>query len=70
MTKKQTKRGGSRPGAGRKHKTPGEPLKTRAMRWTDAGWADVLYVGVDHVRELVKKEAEHLRQIQAAHDDF
>jgi hypothetical protein len=51
-------RGGKREGAGRKLKTPGEPMKNRAMRWTDAGWADVLLIGMDRVRELVAKEAK------------
>jgi hypothetical protein len=55
MTKQQTKRG-------RKQKTPGEPLKTRAMRWTDAGWADVLGLGLDCVRALVMRAAASKRR--------
>jgi len=54
-------RGGAREGAGRKPKTPGEPMKNRAMRWTDAGWADVLLIGMDRVRELVAKDAKKVR---------
>ena len=57
------KRGGSREGAGRKPKSAdGEPMKSRAMRWTDAGWADVLLIGMDRVRELVAKEAAKVRK--------
>jgi hypothetical protein len=55
------KRGGAREGAGRKPKSPGEPMKNRAMRWTDAGWADVLLIGMDRVRELVAKDAKKVR---------
>jgi hypothetical protein len=52
-------RGGKREGAGRKPKNAsGEPMKNRAMRWTEAGWADVLLIGMDRVRELVAKEAK------------
>ena len=59
------KRGGSREGAGRKPKdASGELMKTRAMRWTDAGWADVLLIGMDRVRELVAKEAAKVRKQQ------
>lgn len=56
------KRGGHRAGAGQKPKDPsGEPMKPHAMRWTDAGWADVLLIGMDRVRELVRQEAERVR---------
>ena len=56
------KRGGPRPGAGQKPKDPsGEPMKPHAMRWTDAGWADVLLIGMDRMRELVRQEAERVR---------
>lgn len=59
------KRGGSREGAGRKPKSAdGELMRTRAMRWTDAGWADVLLIGMDRVRELVAKEAAKVRKQQ------
>lgn len=59
------KRGGAREGAGRKTKSPsGELMKSRAMRWTDAGWADVLLIGMDRVRELVAKEAAKVRKQQ------
>jgi len=54
-------RGGKREGAGAKPKNPGEPMKNRAMRWADAGWADVLLIGMDRVRELVNKEAKKVR---------
>jgi hypothetical protein len=57
----ETKRGGAREGAGRKPNNPGEPMKNRAMRWTDAGWADVMLIGMDRVRELVAKEAKKVR---------
>lgn len=59
------KRGGTREGAGRKPKSKtGELMKTRAMRWTDAGWADVLLIGMDRVRELVAKEAAKVRKLR------
>lgn len=59
------KRGGSRKGAGRKPKSKtGELLKIRAMRWTDEGWADVLLIGADRVREIVEKEARKVRKQQ------
>ena len=61
---RQTK-GGARPGAGRKPKAPsGELMKAHNMRWTDAGWADVLLIGMDRVRELVAKEAAKVRKQQ------
>lgn len=48
--------------SGRKTKSPtGDKLKGRGMRWTDAGWADVLLIGVDRVRELVAQEAARIR---------
>ena len=57
------KRGGVRPGAGRKPKSPsGEVMRGRSMRWTDAQWADVLLVTTDRVRELVSREATRLRK--------
>jgi hypothetical protein len=60
--KEAAKRGGAREGAGRKPKSAsGEPMKTRAMRWTDAAWADVLLIGMDRVRELVDEEARKAR---------
>jgi hypothetical protein len=63
---KPTKRGGSGRGQGRKPKSAsGELMKSRAMRWTDAGWADVLLIGMDRVRELVAKEANKVRKLQA-----
>lgn len=63
--KQAAKRGGAREGAGRKPKdSGGEMMKPHAMRWTDAGWADVLLVGMDRVRELVAKEAAKLRKQQ------
>jgi hypothetical protein len=37
-------------------------MKPHAMRWTKAGWADVLLIGMDRVRELVKDEADKLRE--------
>lgn len=50
-------------GQGRKPKSAtGELMKTRPMRWTDSGWADVLFVGTDRVRELVRKEAAKMRK--------
>ena len=58
-------RGGAGRGQGRKPKSPsGELMKSRAMRWTDAGWADVLLIGKDRVRELVAKEATKVRKQQ------
>jgi len=61
------KRGGAREGAGPKPKSAsGELMKSRAMRWTDAGWADVLLIGTDRVRELVAKEAAKVRRQQGS----
>lgn len=60
-----TNRGGSRAGAGRKPKTAsGEIMKNHAMRWTDSGWADVLFIGMDRVRELVGREARRVRKVK------
>ena len=62
----QEKRGGPGRGQGRKPKAPGgELMKNHAMRWTDAGWADVLLIGMDRVRELVAKEATKVRKQQS-----
>lgn len=61
-----TKRGGPGRGQGRKPKSAsGELMKSRAMRWTDAGWADVLLIGMGRVRELVSKDAAKVRKLQA-----
>ncbi len=50
-------------GQGRKPKSAeGEVMKNRAMRWTDADWADAQYIGMDRVRELTRKEAAKLRK--------
>lgn len=46
---------------GRPRKHAEGPLKNRPTRWTDAGWADVLLIGMDRVRELVRAEAERVR---------
>lgn len=55
--------GGARPNSGPKPKSPtGERMKNRAMRWTDSGWADVLLIGMDRVRELVAAEAKKLKK--------
>lgn len=52
---------------GPKTKSPtGEAMKARPMRWTDAGWADVLLIGTDRVRELVAREAARVRRQKAA----
>ena len=59
------KRGGPGRGQGRKPKSAsGELMKSRAMRWTDDGWADVLLIGMDRVRELVAKDAAKVRKLQ------
>lgn len=58
-------RGGPGRGQGRKPKSAsGELMKSRAMRWTDAEWAEVLLIGMDRVRELVAKEAAKVRKQQ------
>lgn len=59
------KRGGPRKGAGPKPKSPsGQPMKTRPTRWDDADWQNVKLVGMDRVRELVRKEAAKVRKQQ------
>jgi hypothetical protein len=58
--------GGARPNSGPKPKSPtGERTKNRCMRWTDSGWADVLFIGMDRVRELVAAEAKKARKTPA-----
>ena len=65
MSTAAAKRGGLREGAGRKPKSKtGQLMKTRATRWTDDGWADVLLIGMDRVRELVAKKAAKVRKQQ------
>ena len=65
MSDEKTARGGRREGSGRKAKAAsGELMKIHPMRWTDAGWADVLLIGTDRVRELVAKEAAKVRKQQ------
>ena len=58
-------------GQGRKPLSPsGEAMKTRAMRWSDSDWNDALYIGVERVRELTRKEAARLRrQARARSED-
>ena len=43
---------------GRKQKHPGEPLKRRCIRATDAQWAAVQRIGVERWRELAVAEAQ------------
>ena len=57
----EKQRGGRRANAGRKAKTPGNPMKGHTMRWTDSQWADALLIGAERVRALVTKEAERVR---------
>lgn len=62
MSKSKT-HGGARTNSGPKTKSPtGERTKNRCMRWTNSGWADVLLIGMDRVRELVAKEAKKVRE--------
>jgi len=57
------KRGGPNRGQGRKPKADsGELMKPHAMRWTDSGWGDVLLIGPDRVRELVRRDAAKVRR--------
>ncbi len=50
-------------GQGRKPKSAsGEAMKNRAMRWSDEDWSDAQFIGMDRVRELVRKEAAKLRK--------
>jgi hypothetical protein len=59
------KRGGARKGAGRPTKdAAGERMENHSMRWTEPGWADVLYIGADRVRELVARDAAKKRKDQ------
>jgi hypothetical protein len=52
-------RGGKREGSGRKPKH-GTPMRSRAIRWTDEQWAQVLAIGTDRLRELVATEYANL----------
>jgi hypothetical protein len=45
---------------GRKQKHPGEPLKRRCVRATDAQWAAVQRIGVERWRELAVAEAQRV----------
>ena len=59
----QAKRPPNDRGQGRKPKSPtGELMKPRMMRWTDSGWEDAKLLGMDKVRELVRKAAAKLRK--------
>jgi len=59
----EAKRPPSDRGQGRKPKSPtGEVMKPRPTRWTDSGWSDVKAIGMDRMRELVRKEASKLRK--------
>jgi hypothetical protein len=48
--------------ATKKQRGPAPPMKNRAMRWSDDGWADVLYIGMPRMRELVELEAGRIRR--------
>lgn len=64
MTDKPT-HGGARPNSGPTPKSAtGERMKSRAVRFTDSDWSDVLFVGLDCVRELIRDEARRKRSIQ------
>lgn len=59
------KHGGARPKSGPKPKSAtGERMKSRAMRFTDSDWSDVLFVGLDRVREIIRDEARRKRLIE------
>ena len=50
-------------GQGRKPKSlTGEVMKNHPVRWTDSEWADAKYIGLDRVRELVRKDAAKKRR--------
>lgn len=52
-------------GQGRKPKSPtGEVMKPRLIRFTDSGWEDAKLVGVDSIREWVRKQAKKMRGIK------
>lgn len=42
---------------------------TRATRWSDAEWADLLFVGLADARDLVAKEARRRRAKAGAATD-
>jgi hypothetical protein len=52
---------------GRKQKHPGEPLKRRCVRATDAQWSAVQRIGVERWRELAVAESQRiaLDEVQA-----
>lgn len=39
-------------------------MRTRAMRWSDEDWADAQCIGMDRVRELVRKDAAKKRKAE------
>lgn len=50
-------------GQGRKPKSAtGEVMKPRLIRFTDSGWEDAKLIGMDRLRELVRKAAAKLRK--------
>ncbi len=50
-------------GQGRKPKSAtGEVMKPRLIRFTDSGWDDAKYIGMDRVRDLVRKDATKKRK--------
>ena len=59
------RKGGKREGSGRKPKH-GQPMKSRAIRWTDEQWSQVLAIGTDRLRELVATEYASIDHEQLA----
>lgn len=61
----QKTHGGARQKSGPKPKSPtGDRMKSRAVRFNDSDWGDVLFVGLDRIRELIREEARRKRLIQ------
>lgn len=54
-------------GQGRKPKSAtGEVMKPRLIRFTDSGWDDAKLIGMDRLRDLVRRAAAKLRKRDAA----
>jgi len=45
-----------------KNKKAKEPMKNRAIRFTDSQWSDALLVGMPEIRKFVTKRAAKLKK--------
>lgn len=54
-------KGGPRPGSGRKPLPPEDQTRPRSIRLNDADWEDAKFVGMDLIRDYIRRAAKKKR---------